>query len=189
MGQIDRATMTITHMRSFARRERREGPRPVGLSSPLDEALSFFHEQFRVHDIELVTKISDALPKIAIHANEFEQIVVNLISNARYAVDKKGEIVPAIKKRIEVRLFPDPERSGVALEVQDNGIGMSEDEKNRCLEPFFSTKEVGQGTGLGLYIIHGIVKELKGNIQVEGAAGRGSRFRVSLPVAEEPTED
>lgn len=177
--QMIRATTIITHMRAFARGETDEPAEPTDLAVPANEALLFFREQFRIHEIELVLEIVEGLPKVCIHASRFEQIVVNLISNARYAVDKKPP--SSSGKRIELRLFSPKEGCFVVLEVVDNGMGMSEEERRRCLDPFFTTKEEGQGTGLGLHIVCGIVHELKGRVEVESQPDQGALFRVVLP--------
>lgn len=182
--QTNRAAAIIGHMGAFARVETRDAIEAVDLALPANEALMFFREQFRIHEIQLDIQLDQDLPKIRMYANRFEQIIVNLLSNARYAVDKKGDSNKEFEKTIVLRLFSDSERRHVVLEVEDNGIGMSKEEHNRCLEPFFTTKEVGKGTGLGLHIIRGIVDEVKGSVEVESRQGEGSVLRVLLPVGD-----
>ena len=184
--QMDRATTIITHMRAFARGETDEAAGPTNLAIPANEALLFFQEQFRIHEIELVTEIANDLPAVSIHANRFEQIVVNLLSNARYALDKKESTTPAFQKKVTLRLQAGPNRDSVILEVADTGVGMAAADRSRCLEPFFTTKVVGQGTGLGLHIIRGIVNELAGQIDVESQPGEGALFRIHLPAIRQP---
>ncbi|MBF0368787.1 MAG: response regulator [Magnetococcales bacterium] len=185
MEQVDRTTTIINHMRSFSRSERRLSPRATDLAVPTGEAFFFFREQFRKHDIELVEDIPADLPLVNIHDNHFEQIVINLLSNARYAVLKRREMEPNHTMRVRVALYPEFSSQTVILDVEDNGLGMTQEEQNRCLEPFFSTKEVGQGTGLGLYIVIGIINEYNGKIQVESEFGAWTRFQVALPILSE----
>ncbi|MBF0379974.1 MAG: response regulator [Magnetococcales bacterium] len=184
MKQVDRAASIINLMRTFVRSEGKDDDDViVDPSIPTLDALTFFREQYRVHDIELVTEITEGLPKIAIHPNHYEQIVVNLLSNARYAVNKKGDQQEEYKKQVIIKLSYIEEGAGsIILEVDDNGIGMSEEEQKRCWEPFFSTKEVGEGTGLGLYIIHSIIRERQGTIQMESVEGKGTKLTVQFPV-------
>ena len=181
--QMKRATTIITHMRAFARGESDEAPEATDLAVPASEAMLFFREQFRIHEIELDLQITEDLPKVALHAGRFEQVVVNLLSNARHAVDKKRAEDRSFKKKIGLHLFASEDEKWVILEVKDNGVGMAVQDKDRCLEPFFTTKEVGQGTGLGLHIIRGIVQELNGSIQVDSQPDQGATFKIKLPVA------
>ena len=182
--QIDRAVAIISHMGIFARVDTQAHPEPMDPAVPASDALMFFREQFRIHEINLDVQLETNLPRIRMHANRFEQIVVNLLSNARYAVDKKGENSPTFQKMITLRLFTGSRDGAAVLEVEDNGIGMSPKEQARCLEPFFTTKEVGRGTGLGLHIVQGIVNEADGAIQVEGRPGQGALLRVTFPDTE-----
>lgn len=180
--QIDRASSIIHHMSAFARVENRQPDKAMDPAIPTEQSLLFFEEQFRIHEIELDLEIGQNLPLLYMHANRFEQIVVNLLSNARYAVDKKGKTDLHQEKKIALRLTANSDRDSVILEVEDNGIGMTDEEAQRCLEPFFTTKEVGQGTGLGLHIVRGIVvEELKGKLMVSSQLGKGTVICVTLP--------
>lgn len=95
-------------------------------------------------------------------------------------MDEKEASDSAFKKKIELKLCHDPGHQTIILEVADNGIGMTPETRDRCIEPFFTTKEVGQGTGLGLHIIQGIVNTMKGSLEVESTLGQGALFRVRL---------
>ena len=184
--QIDRATTIISHMSAFARVEVRDPVQAIDPAIPANQSLLFFKEQFRIREIELELQIATNLPLVRMHGNRFEQILVNLLSNARYAVDKRGEGDEAgYIKTIILRLSVGEQRQSVILEVEDNGIGMSDAELQRCLEPFFTTKEEGQGTGLGLHIVRGIVEELSGEVGVESQSGQGTTVRVTLPAVEQ----
>lgn len=181
IGQVKRMATIIDNMRSFVR-VGSEPPEPINLSEPIHTALSFFKEQFRIHQIVLAVSLPDKLPRVRINPQKFEQIVVNLLSNARYAVDKKDEISgKEYQKEVEVRLNHDSENNTLVFEVQDNGIGMEPEILNRCMDPFFTTKEVGEGTGIGLSIVNGIVREFKMSIEAESIRGEGSLFRIRIP--------
>jgi signal transduction histidine kinase len=201
--QVKKIANLVQNMRSFSKRSS-GGTELIDLAEPTLLALTFFRQQFRAHQIDLQESIADSLPLISSDRQKFEQIVVNLLSNARYAVDKKFEQRTDYERRITVRLFQDTfsqERIGalnidpsetsfcqiIVLEVIDNGIGMSEAVKKRCLEPFFTTKEVGEGTGLGLSVAYGLVRELGFHLEIESRDNIGSTFSVVIPVKKHET--
>ncbi len=183
--QVIRASGIIKSMRSFTRSAPNEAVDSIDVAAAVKEGLSFFREQFRIRQIRLDVSMPDRLPNIGVTRQKFEQIVVNFLSNARSAVEEKGEMEGrGFEKNVHVRLFHDPSAERVVFEVEDNGVGMSPEVKERCLEPFYTTKKLGEGTGLGLSITHGIAKEFDLNIEVESDEGSGSVFRVLAPVKE-----
>lgn len=178
--QVKRAASIIDNMRSFARADA-DALESVNLIEPVNRALSFFKEQFRIHDIMLRLSLSPDLPQVKINPQKFEQIVVNFLSNARYAVEEKGKKADkSYRKEVAVRLFQDAETGQIVFEVEDNGVGMRSPVRERCMEPFYTTKGVGEGTGLGLSIVHGIVREFQMEIEVVSVEGDGSMFRVRI---------
>ncbi len=182
ISQVKRATTVINNMRSFARLNVNDYE-PIDLSETLDKALSFFREQFRLHAIDLTVTVGEKVPKVRLNSQKFEQIVVNILTNARYALDKKDrKDYTGYKKFVALRLFLSNGIGKAILEIQDNGIGMSEDVRRRCFEPFYTTKDVGEGTGLGLTIVNSIAREFGLTIEVESTEGQGSVFRILIPI-------
>ncbi|OGV58206.1 MAG: hypothetical protein A2X49_03315 [Lentisphaerae bacterium GWF2_52_8] len=180
---VDRASAIINHMRSFVRVKNSEA-KLIKLQEPIDSALSFFNEQIRLHNIELVKNYADNIPLVHMDMQRFEQVVVNLISNARFAVDEKGsEKGRSFKKKIELSLRHDPVKQELVFEIRDNGTGMAPEIVKHCTEPFFTTKKPGEGTGLGLSIVNSIVEEFSGRFEAESTVGEGSSFRIFLPVS------
>lgn len=196
--QVKKIARIIDNMRVFSGRAS-GGMKFLNPAYPVQDALAFFRVQFRAHKIDLQEDISEDLPEVKTEAQKFEQIVVNFLSNARYAVDKRAETEDGLVRKVVVRLFHrtlsreqitsfggDPEffysGQAIVLEVQDNGTGMDDTVKSRCLEPFFTTKDVGEGTGLGLSVTHGLVRELGFYLAMESRPDEGSIFRVFIPV-------
>jgi C4-dicarboxylate-specific signal transduction histidine kinase len=177
--QVDRMSEIIDHMRVFTRRPIEAANEMVDLNGIIGDALKFVSQQLRDHNIEVIRDLDADLPKATGDSIRLEQVVINLINNARDAVEKSG----TKEKRIEVRTGKDADGQAVWLEVKDNGLGIREDEKKKIFQPFFTTKEPGKGTGLGLSVSKKIIEEHKGTLAFSGNAGEGATFRFVLPVA------
>ncbi|MFA7185571.1 MAG: ATP-binding protein [Victivallales bacterium] len=185
ISSVEKISRIVNHMRSFSRMKAQE-LKPVDLKDPVDSALSFFNEQIKLHNISLIKNYEENVPFVNVDAQRFEQIAVNLVSNARYAVDKMGELKGrSFVKKIEVSIRHDRKNSKVCFEISDNGIGMTRNVIERCREPFFTTKGVDEGTGLGLSISEEIVKGFRGELYIKSKPDAGSTFTVLLPVREE----
>jgi len=182
-SNVDRASNIITHMRQFARKSEII-LEPVQVNEVLEKATEMFSQQLRIREIDLVWDIEENLPLIKADAGRLEQVFVNLLVNARDAIDEK------LKKKI-FRKGPKTitlkTRSGgktVTVMICDTGIGIDEGIVGKIFEPFFTTKEVGEGTGLGLSISYGIIKDFGGDIESEKNNGGGACFRITLPIQE-----
>ena len=141
-------------------------------------------------DIELLVFADEDLPEVCADGHAVEQILLNLVNNARDAMPHGGVL------RLETSctwisdaqrgvLGPGSASEYVCLAVDDTGIGMDEATRQRAFEPFFTTKPVGKGTGLGLATVYGLVKQHGGFVQIDSAPGAGTRLRIYFPVAEE----
>lgn len=127
---------------------------------------------------ELVTELN-SLPEVRCNIQQLNQVFLNLLINAMQAIEEPPG-------RITVRTFR-PDREHVAVEIGDNGSGIPEELKSRLFDPFFTTKEVGEGTGMGLAVSYRIVRWHGGRIEMESSPGKGSTFRVVLPVESDGT--
>ncbi len=200
-GQVRKITRLIDNMRRFSRLSSGE-LKNVSLTLPLENALTFYKEQFRMNNIELDVKTSINLPSVKTDSQKFEQVMVNFLANARHAVDARKEKETDLQRVVTVILdyknMSSEELAGltfkkdantsnqvVIVEVKDNGVGMNEDTQKRCLEPFFTTKEVGEGTGLGLSVSYGIIQELNFHLEIESQEEEGTVFRLCIPVKKE----
>lgn len=180
-ASVKRMSKVIQHIRTFARQDTLKFTK-VDVNETIDAALSLLGEQLRLHEIEVVRNLNPALPRITGEPYQLEQVWINLISNAQYAVDEKEKQITDYKKSINISTIYNPESELVEISVSDNGIGMSKEVKEKVFEPFFTTKEVGQATGLGLSISYGIIESHKGKIEVESKEGEGTTVRVTLPL-------
>ena len=139
-------------------------------------------EQLRLRSIGLELQLLEELPRISGSAVQMEQVFLNLITNAKDAIESQGKgRKGAGGINIMTRLFEN-ETKWVEILVKDTGEGISEKNLDRIFEPFFTTKEVNKGTGLGLSISYGIIKEHEGTIDVTETGAEGTTFRVRLPV-------
>jgi CheY-like chemotaxis protein len=138
--------------------------------------------------IELLTRLNAESCPVDADAGQIEQIIMNLVTNARDALQGGGTIT--IETGL-VDLEPAEERSGgpyVLLAITDTGIGMDEETRIHIFEPFYTTKGFGKGSGLGLASVFGIIKQHRGDIRVESELGKGTRFEIFLPCAERVAE-
>ena len=150
----------------------------VSINDVVREALEFVEMRCVQAGIEIEYALDEALPLVSADAAQLNQVVVNLAVNALQAMPEGGTL----------RVRTGTEDGRVCLDVEDSGIGMSADVLERGFVPFFTTKDVEQGTGLGLPVVHGIVTSHQGTIQVFSEAGRGTRIEIRLPVATAPDQ-
>ncbi|MHC1788108.1 PAS domain S-box protein [Solidesulfovibrio sp.] len=181
---IARATGIINHMREFGRKSD-QTVTAVDLPAVIHRTFELFSQQLKVRNIDVTFDIPGGLPPVAAQANPLEQVFMNLLLNARDAVDERhGPGGAPGEKRIAITAGLDASgpRQFVTASVTDNGSGIPPEVLGRIFEPFFTTKEVGKGTGLGLSISYGIIKDYGGNILAEAVPDGGARFTIRLPV-------
>ena len=179
-ASITRMSKIIQHIRIFARQESLKFSE-IDVHEPIENALSLLGEQLRLHSIEVVKEYSENLPKITGEPYQLEQVITNIISNARHAMDENAE------KNIEgyseqLTFKTTQEKNEICIAISDNGAGMSEEQKEKIFQPFFTTKEVGKATGLGMSISFGIIESHKGRIEIESRKGEGSTIKIILPI-------
>ncbi len=169
-SEMVRQLMTFTGQRAQPER------RPHDIGPLVQQVVEMCRQTFDGH-IALSCEIAAGLPAVRCTANEIEQVLMNLLVNARCAVLDAGRATA----QITISVDSVADSSGARITVSDNGIGMSEDTRERAFDPFFSTKGVGKGTGLGLTTSYAIVRELDGTMTCESTAGVGTTFVVCLP--------
>lgn len=174
-AQTTRMAAIINHLRDFSRQSR--GKREVtDLNRVVTDALTFLAQQLKTKNIAVVQELLPALPPVWADPMQIEQVFLNLVTNARDAMEEDGAGTITIRTELAAG-------GRVGLSVTDTGPGIPSDLQTRIFDPFFTTKEVGKGTGLGLSICHGIVEEHGGALTMESPTtdGRGARFSIALP--------
>lgn len=147
----------------------------VNLNQLIHEGLHFFESRCAREGIELLCSLSPELPEVEADPAQLNQVFVNLVVNALQATPEGG--------KVKVQTLHEGDH--LSLIIEDTGMGMSEEVLKKIFTPFFTTKEVGQGTGLGLPVVHGIVTSHGGSIKVESQIGQGTRCEIRLPVKQE----
>ena len=183
-SQVDRASKIINHMREFGRKSevKREN---VQVNAALGKALEIFIQQLKLREIEVVKEFEADLPPIQADSNRLEQVFINLLINARDAIEEKWEQTEHRGESKEIFLKTSSGDGIVTIEIKDTGNGIPEAVRDKIFEPFFTTKELGRGTGLGLSISYGIVQDYGGIIKVETREGKGSNFIIEFPIFQE----
>lgn len=177
IGKIEAASLQareiIQKLLVFARQRPPKKTR-VNLNQVVLDSLFFFEARCAREGVELVCTLSPDLPEITADPVQLNQVLVNLVVNALQSMSGAGRIT------VETQ-FSSPH---VHLVVEDTGTGMSKEVLEKMFVPFFTTKDVGQGTGLGLPVVHGIVTAHGGSIDAESNVGYGTRFEIRLPIGE-----
>ncbi|HYF39093.1 MAG TPA: ATP-binding protein [Gemmatimonadales bacterium] len=173
--EAERASSIVRNLLGFARKQDHQR-RPTALKPLLDATFVLLRNQLMAQRVEAQIDIEPDLPMPDVDPNQIQQVFVNLINNAAQAIastGRPGNIMVRARRWLD----------GVAIDIIDDGPGMSEALAAQVFEPFFTTKAEGEGTGLGLSISQGIVKEHGGRIMLSSEEGRGSTFTVQLPLS------
>jgi signal transduction histidine kinase len=150
----------------------------VSINGIISDVLHFVQHNLELDDIQIVTHYDETLPNIFLDEPKIKQVLMNLIMNARHAVGKTGTITLSTH-------FEAHHRHAIVT-VKDTGYGVEKKNLPRIFDPFFTTKPTGEGTGLGLSVSYGIIKNHGGDIFVESTPGQGSKFIIDLPATSAP---
>ena len=170
--QTSRASAIVNNLLNFSRAGDARLV-PVDLHRVLDDTIQLLEAQLRNTQITVVRAYKERLPKVAGNAPKLQQVFMNLILNARDAMIQGGQLEIATETSDNL----------VVVTFRDSGTGISPEDLPKIYDPFFTTKQIGQGTGLGLAVSYGIIHEHGGQIAVESRPGDGTCFEITLPVA------
>jgi len=170
--QAERATNIVNNLLNFSRTGDATEFTELDISRVLDDTLQLLEPQLRGNQIEIVRGYDPDSPPVFGNSGKLQQVFTNLLLNARDAIPAGGSI--------KISTLPAEDHS-LTIEVSDSGIGIAPENVAKIYDPFYTTKGVGRGTGLGLAVSYGIVQEHSGHISVESTPGQGTIFRITLP--------
>jgi C4-dicarboxylate-specific signal transduction histidine kinase len=180
-AQVERAANIINHLREFGRKSESDELEKVNINKPIRDVFTVLGQQLKLRQIKVNLDLDENLPPVYGVNNRLEQVFINLVMNARDAIEEMLEKGYEKEREGLLTIRTYQEKGRVVAVVRDNGIGMPERVKEKVFEPFFTTKDLGRGTGLGLSISYGIIKDYEGTIEVESMPGSGTIFKISLP--------
>jgi PAS domain S-box-containing protein len=180
-NNILRIKNLIDHVREFSRSQEGYILTPFNINDCILNALSMVSEQFKIAGISLITRLEEDLPMIKGNTYKFEQVILNLMINAKDALlEKKSLIKQAFPMFIKIMTSRDDQL--ICIEVEDNGAGIKDEHMDKILQPFYTTKETGKGTGLGLSISYGLIQEINGKIDIQSKVLEGTLISVTIPL-------
>jgi signal transduction histidine kinase len=171
-----RCQKIVQSLLSFARKHQPER-KPVSVNSLVEVVLEIVQYQLRTSNIEVTTQLDPNLPVVFADAHQIQQVLLNVINNARQAVE--GHQAHGL-----IKIATEADEANVRIVIHDNGPGIPDENLRRIFDPFFTTKEIGKGTGLGLSLCYGIIREHGGTITPMNRHGEGATFIIELPVME-----
>ncbi|WP_181198449.1 protein kinase domain-containing protein [Enhygromyxa salina] len=185
--ESNRVARIVRNLLQFSRQEREARIEDIDIRELIETTLSLIRAVMRKDHIQITVEIPAGLPVVSCRVQQIQQIIMNLVTNARDALNERYcgyDERKVIEIRSEVVTKDPPDRRWLRLIVEDHGPGISPDVLPRIFDPFFTTKGRDQGTGLGLSVSHGIAHDHGGELSVETERGQWTRFRLDLPVAE-----
>ena len=174
----ERIHATVAKFVGFSKKRTCEKKVPVDPGEPIDKAVSICRHEIQRTIRTFEVDVEAERPTILVDPWALEQVLINLLINASQVADKEDS-------RLRLRAFVENNGGNrFAIEITDNGCGMDEETKKKIFFPFFTSKKDGKGTGLGLYIVKGLVDEMSGRIEVRSEPGKGTTFSISIPATQ-----
>lgn len=171
---VDKIASIIDTLRTFTRKSV-EKYEPVSISAVIDDAAKMFARQFSSRGISLEKHIPVELPEVYANPVQIEQVIINILSNARDAIEATN------RGRGSIKVSAESKDAFIEITIEDDGVGMDDITKAKIFNPFFTTKEVGKGMGLGMSLSYGIITKIHGSIVAESEVGKGSIFIIRIP--------
>ena len=171
LSETERLSEMLRNMLSFSKPEE-EARRKINVNELLEGILLMMEKQMKEANVKVVTRFEPQIPEIMASTNQMRQVVLNLVKNAKEAMPRGGMLTVRTEK----------EDRKVLIRIQDTGMGIPEEIRNKIFEAFFTTKQKVKGVGLGLSVCYGIIKDHGGEIRVDSKEGKGTTFTISLPI-------
>jgi PAS domain S-box-containing protein len=171
LSEIQRLSEMLRNMLSFSKPEE-EKRRPIKIDELIEGILLVMEKQMKESNIQVETSFNPDIPEIMASTNQMRQVMLNILKNAKEAMPKGGTLTVRTSR----------EDNRVLIHIQDTGMGVPEEIRDKIFEAFFTTKQKVKGVGLGLSVCYGIIKDHGGDIKVESEEGKGTTFIISLPV-------
>ncbi len=180
--QVNRASEIIQSLREFGRKPdfKKEN---VDLNQTIRDVMKIIGQQLSLQNIMVVYDLDETAPLILANKNRLEQVIFNLVTNARDAIENQPSFQKDSRENIIAISTWSEQRTHINLTISDTGSGIPEEDQQKIFEPFYTTKEVGKGMGLGLSITYGIIRDFEGTIHVESQPGGGTRFHLRFPLS------
>ena len=172
LSEIVRLSVMLKNMLTFSRPEE-EARKDVDMNSFIEGIMMLMEKQLKEADIRLVTEFDGKIPTVKISPNQMRQVILNIVKNAIEAMPRGGTLTLSTRC----------DDGTLKIAVQDTGLGMTDEVRQKIFDAFFTTKEQVRGVGLGLSVCYGIVQDHGGEIEVQSTPGKGSAFCITLPVA------
>ena len=181
--ELDRTTRIIRNLLDFSRQSE-PNIRPVKINKVVEAALQLVGHQINLENIKLERKLDDQLPLVLADFDKIQQVLINIIMNAIQAMPEGGSltITTSVADGVEIG---EALKKTVRIDITDTGAGISKENLSKLFTPFFTTKEKGKGVGLGLPVVHGIIEQHKGKIEVNSELDVGTTFTIYLEVMDE----
>jgi signal transduction histidine kinase len=179
--QTQRCKIIVQNLLRFAQATTKVPFEPLDLNRALKEVILFTKEELKRRKVELKENFSKFLPTVIGNSNQLKQVFTQLIFNALQAMPDGGQIMITTAIGEEKETF----KKKVLISFSDTGCGIPQDRLDKIFDPFYTTKNTGEGTGLGLSVCYGIIKDHQGEILVESEVGKGTKFTILLPIVED----
>ncbi|MBF0489564.1 MAG: ATP-binding protein [Candidatus Omnitrophica bacterium] len=184
VNQLNKMAGIIEHMRVFSSHKENTSKVIYDVNDAIEKAFSLIGAQMRDHGIVVNKELTKGLPKILGDATGMERVILNILSNARNAVEESGKK----ERSIGIKTYVMDNTKKICIEITDNGLGISKDVRDKIFQPFFTTKSAlapdgkpGKGKGLGLFVASKIIQSHGGEIFLDSHVGVGSTFKILLP--------
>jgi signal transduction histidine kinase len=176
--QAERMEKIIKNIRLFAKKAEFK-LEPMDINQPIEDSFMLLNQQLKLHNIKVERRLKPNLPRISGDSNQLQQVFLNLITNARDAIDILNR---ASGGTITVTTDLDKDKQNIKVIFSDTGCGIKKEELSNIFNPFYTTKSPGGGIGLGLSICYRIIQDHKATIEVDSKVGQGTTFTLTFPV-------